>query len=487
MDAIGKIQINMVRTILHILCYKLCDCNVKEMINEDVLMYKKYCHLEHFKGSSEYVLKKILLQCPEFRNQFYVRVYKVSHKLHLARIIEIILPPEKSLYLNGRCKFGKGLFFQHGFSTIINAKSIGDYCRINQQVTIGDSTGNEDIPKIGNNVRICAGAIIVGNITIGDNVTIGAGATVYKDVPSNSVVVPNRSRVINGGGRIFDVMHMKTVSVIIPLYNKENAIKQTLMSVLSQGNIVSEIIVVDDGSTDSSASIVMDFKDPKIKYFYKQNGGVSSARNYGLEKANSDWIFFLDADDLLLSGAIEFLVNLSVKYSKATVCTANYYNVNGNERILGSSMKHEGFVSQPLKSLFEFKVVPRTGCTIYSRELLNKIGGFDERISIFEDTEFDLKVLKYAKLVYSPCPVYEHLYEFSELGSSLKPIDKFYAYYISLKKCNFYEKMMKMRIIVWTYYKFQKSNDISAKKLLKRKITNNFWWFIVYKVYSKLI
>ena len=181
-------------------------------------------------------------------------------------------------------------------------------------------------------------------------------------------------------------MHMKTVSVIIPLYNKENAIKQTLMSVLSQGNIVSEIIVVDDGSTDSSASIVMDFKDPKIKYFYKQNGGVSSARNYGLEKANSDWIFFMDADDLLLSGAIEFLVNLSVKYSKATVCTANYYNVNGNERILGSSMKHEGFVSQPLKSLFEFKVVPRTGCTIYSRELLNKIGRFDERISIFEDT-----------------------------------------------------------------------------------------------------
>ena len=86
-------------------------------------------------------------------------------------------------------------------------------------------------------------------------------------------------------------MHMNTVSVIIPLYNKEKAIKQTLMSVLNQGIFVSEIIVVDDGSKDSSASIVKDFKDPKIKYFYKQNGGVSSARNYGLEKANSDWIF----------------------------------------------------------------------------------------------------------------------------------------------------------------------------------------------------
>lgn len=47
MDVIGKIQIDMVRTILHILCYKLCDCNVKEMINEGVLLCKKYCHLEN--------------------------------------------------------------------------------------------------------------------------------------------------------------------------------------------------------------------------------------------------------------------------------------------------------------------------------------------------------------------------------------------------------------------------------------------------------
>lgn len=282
-------------------------------------------------------------------------------------------------------------------------------------------------------------------------------------------------------------MHMNTVSVIIPLYNKEQAIKQTLMSALNQGNLVSEIIIVDDGSTDSSALIVKEFEDPKIKYFYKQNGGVSSARNYGFKKANSDWIFFMDADDLLLSGAIEFLVNLSAKYPKATVCTANYYNVNGNERILGSSMKQEGVVSRPLKSLFEFKVVPRTGCTIYSRELLNKIGGFDERISIFEDTEFDLKVLKNAKLAYSPCPIYEHLYEFSELGSSLKPIDKFYAYYINLKHCSFYEKMMKLRIIEWTYYKFQNSNDVTAKKLLRRKMIDNFWWFLIYKIYSKFL
>lgn len=477
----------MFRTFLQVLCYQMCDAQIQQAINEDVQMYKKYCHLEHFKGSPKLVLKKILLQCPEFRNQFYVRIYKVSHKFHIARILEKILPPEKSLILNGRCLLGKGLFFQHGFSTIVNARSIGNYCFINQQVTIGDSTGNEDIPTIGNNVRICAGAIVVGNINIGDNVTIGAGAVVYKDVPSNSVVVPYHSRVLSGGDRISNVEHMKKVSVIIPLYNKEKAIANTINSVLQQGDVVSEIIVVDDGSTDSSSAIVNGLNNPKIKYFYKENGGVSFARNYGLSKAESDWIFFLDADDLLLNDAIELLVSLANKYPDATVCSANYYNVKGETKSLGSKRLKEGIVSNPLKALFEFRVVPRSGCTIYSRALLQEVNGFDERISIFEDTEFDLKVLKKAKLAYSPYPVYEHLYEFSELGSSLKPIDKFYAYYISLKKCNFYEKMMKMRIIEWTYYKFKDSNDVHAKKLLKRKITNNFWWFIVYKVYSKII
>lgn len=282
-------------------------------------------------------------------------------------------------------------------------------------------------------------------------------------------------------------MHMKTVSIIIPLYNKESAIKQTIESVLSQGDFVSEIIVVDDGSTDLSASIVNDFNDSKIKYFYKENGGVSSARNYGLEKSNSEWIFFMDADDLLLGGAIEFLINLSEKYPEATVCAANYFNVRGINKSLGSKCEKEGMVSNPLKYLFEFKVVPRTGCTIYRRTLLKYVGGFDERISIFEDTEFDLKVLKNAKLAYSPRPVYEHLYEFSDLGSTLKPIDKFYAYYINLRHCNFYEKMLQIRILDWTYYKFVDSKDSDAKGFLKQKIYKYLWWFFVYKVYSKFL
>ncbi len=81
---------------------------------------------------------------------------------------------------------GGGLFIQHGFSTYIAARSIGENCWINQQVNIGykDNTGS---PVIGNNVTVTCGAVVLGPITIGDNVTIGANAVVIKDCPPDTV------------------------------------------------------------------------------------------------------------------------------------------------------------------------------------------------------------------------------------------------------------------------------------------------------------
>lgn len=91
---------------------------------------------------------------------------------------------------------GKGLFIQHGFSTVISAKSIGKNCWINQQVTIGWSSGSK-APTIGNNVKIYAGAIVIGDVKIGDNSVIGAGATVVKDIPQNTTVVGASCRYLS--------------------------------------------------------------------------------------------------------------------------------------------------------------------------------------------------------------------------------------------------------------------------------------------------
>lgn len=90
---------------------------------------------------------------------------------------------------------------------------------------------------------------------------------------------------------------MPYFSIIIPLYNKENFIKNTLKSVLNQNFTDFEVIIVNDGSTDSSEEKVLQFDDSRVHYYRKKNDGVSSARNYGIEKAKSDYIAFIDADD----------------------------------------------------------------------------------------------------------------------------------------------------------------------------------------------
>ena len=96
-------------------------------------------------------------------------------------------------------KIGKGLFIQHGFATIIAAKSIGDNCWINQQVTIGFSNKTAS-PEINDNVTINAGAKVIGGVTVGKNSIIGANAVVVKNVPDNCTVVGVPAQIIRRNG-----------------------------------------------------------------------------------------------------------------------------------------------------------------------------------------------------------------------------------------------------------------------------------------------
>jgi len=91
---------------------------------------------------------------------------------------------------------------------------------------------------------------------------------------------------------------MPKISVIIPVYNKEKYIRQTIESVLSQRFSDFELILIDDGSLDNSLNIIKQFKDKRIKYTSQSNQGVSAARNKGVAMANSELIAFLDADDM---------------------------------------------------------------------------------------------------------------------------------------------------------------------------------------------
>lgn len=97
------------------------------------------------------------------------------------------------------------------------------------------------------------------------------------------------------------------ISIIVPVYDAENTLQQCVDSVLCQNNRDFELLLIDDGSKDNSSAICDEYsqKDNRVKVFHKSNGGVSSARNLGLEKAQGKWVAFLDADDYVTYGYFE--------------------------------------------------------------------------------------------------------------------------------------------------------------------------------------
>src|SRR5688572_31755178 len=96
------------------------------------------------------------------------------------------------------------------------------------------------------------------------------------------------------------------ISVIIPCYNRADDLPRTLESILRQTRLADEVLVVDDGSQDDTAEVTARFA-PAVRYVYRENGGLSAARNTGQAASIGDALLFIDSDDLLLPEALEQL------------------------------------------------------------------------------------------------------------------------------------------------------------------------------------
>ena len=120
-------------------------------------------------------------------------------------------------------------------------------------------------------------------------------------------------------------MSIKIISVVIPLYNKESSIAQSLKSVLSQEHDDFEVVIVDDGSTDGSVGVVEAIHDSRIRLIRQENGGPSKARNTGVKNAKGEWILFLDADDELEPGALEYFAKNINKHFDTSFIFAPFY------------------------------------------------------------------------------------------------------------------------------------------------------------------
>ena len=116
-------------------------------------------------------------------------------------------------------------------------------------------------------------------------------------------------------------------SVIIPLYNKEQFVELAIHSVLNQTHQEFEIVVVDDGSTDNGVERVLAFHDPRIRVIRQKNGGVSRARNRGIDEARGELVCFLDADDWYEKSFLQTIRRMARQYPRGTFFGANFKTV----------------------------------------------------------------------------------------------------------------------------------------------------------------
>lgn len=181
--------INLPRIVIAYILY--CLSPNKDTITEDLLRWFTVYELKEseFEG-----LAFLLLYKKEFRNLFSYRL-KMKKRIY-SIAFEIMFKPMESLFIY--CTdIGSGLFIQHGFATVIAAKSVGKNCWVNQQVTIG---WNENTcPIIEDNCHICAGAKVIGGVVVGHDSIIGANAVVVKNVPANEVWGGTSSSIEIGG------------------------------------------------------------------------------------------------------------------------------------------------------------------------------------------------------------------------------------------------------------------------------------------------
>ncbi|SHJ33490.1 glycosyltransferase family 2 protein [Pseudobutyrivibrio xylanivorans] len=216
----------------------------------------------------------------------------------------------------------------------------------------------------------------------------------------------------------------KTLTTIIPFFNGGNDICTMLDSILSGAILPDEILLIDDGSTDNSSSIAMDYANrcPFIKYIKQNHAGVSAARNLGLKYATCNWISFLDADDYIEKNFYKEMMNAITDDSFGGSVCGYFTEINGLSTPYSGSYPSVIDSSTLLKAMFSDENVRGFLVTrLFKTELLKNIS-FNENISICEDLLFQSTFLsKYPDLKFGfvNLPLYHYVQNSTSATTSL--------------------------------------------------------------------
>ena len=254
---------------------------------------------------------------------------------------------------------------------------------------------------------------------------------------------------------------MGKVSVIVPVYNREKALKRCVESILNQDYRDIEVILVDDGSRDSSFEIISEFaeKDDRVIAVHKENGGVSSTRNKALSLATGDYVQFLDADDWIPFDSTKLLVR-EMEEKGVEMVIADFYRVVDDKVSRKGSIREGGVLTRNeyadkmmlTPADFYYGVLWNK---LYRKEILDKYHiTMDENISYCEDVIFNLEYLLHVNNVaVLKAPVYYYVKTEGSLVAQNMSI----------------EKTVKMKTSVISYYNDFYRNILDEEDYEQRK------------------
>jgi len=268
------------------------------------------------------------------------------------------------------------------------------------------------------------------------------------------------------------------VSVNICCYNPEKFIRNTIQSVLDQTFQDFEIIIIDDGSKDRTGEIIKSINDPRIKYYYQENQGLSPSRNRAMELSSGEYIAFLDHDDLWEKDKLEKQMalfesnpDLGLVYSDCYV-----YNLKNKKKIKYSDLVkfHRGKV---IDGLFYEDFMPLLMIMV-KKEIIKEIGGFDENFQIAEDYDFLVRLADKYEVDYVPESLGTYLiHEGNNIRKKLilfseeiNIMNKYRARFKEIKEGEFKKRVGKLNqeIVFMDIYegKYKEARQIMGKSIL---------------------
>ncbi len=200
---------------------------------------------------------------------------------------------------------------------------------------------------------------------------------------------------------------MPTISVVLPVYNGESTIGETIGSVLNQSFTDFELIVINDGSTDGTLAVLAEIVDDRLKIFSYANAGLSTSRNRGISHAAGEYIAFIDADDCWTPDKLAGQLNALMANPKAGLAYSwtDFIDVAGQFLRSGIHLSYSGNV---YSKLLVYHFLENGSNALIRKSVLMQVGGFDEALTAAEDWDLHLKIA--ARYEFIAIPAVQILY-----------------------------------------------------------------------------